>query len=395
MKIFRELKKYQKEQITQKINETSFDYLKEKGIIIKNKNNLYSFSSIGLIHIHGFLIFIFPKYLNISDQEEEGNNIDKEVKNKFKNIINVIDLYNFQKKEKKYYHNTKKFLYKKNIIFSKTKNYSEQKKYIQILKNLSNSNLVKIFKKIEESIELDLWDLFRETKDNQLLNNITQMNLDESTNQEWKQINDEINNDGNAFFGITSTSKEFEKIWENACKFNYNDNSDTLIVYDDLKIAQNNIINKTKYSIKDKIEGSVTWCVDGKEIDKSKLIPDVINIDRDNNHLSIYDAKYYNFYDNFRNEEINISKFDVFKQYLYQWSYEKFTKANGYEFNKNAFVFPYDGDTLEKEENIVKITYQPISNNNKNISLIFLDANSLFLKYYEYRLNEILNAITK
>ena len=88
---FRELFDYSKENILEKLNNDTLNKLQEYDFIVNDDGNL-KFKYVGVIIVDNTVIYVYPKYI-----PNENN-----IKNDFKEILNVIKKYNSENKDSDY-----------------------------------------------------------------------------------------------------------------------------------------------------------------------------------------------------------------------------------------------------------------------------------------------------
>ncbi|PHV70690.1 restriction endonuclease [Sporanaerobium hydrogeniformans] len=187
-------------------------------------------------------------------------------------------------------------------------------------------------------------------------------------------------------FGTTS----FNLVWEKVCAEVFDNQLKTCLQnlrYP--KLLDKDYQKKSKHTLLEIIEKPkwICYAEDRKFAHDAKdtLTPDLISIYENNKGMcfGIFDAKYYNIVLNKERVANQPGIGDVTKQYLYQLAYQDFISRHKFDYVKNAFLMPIDGEIcmLGKVELgiLQKITDPTLA----DILIIQLPATSMFKWYIE------------
>ena len=383
-----ELEHFSKTEILDKLGNDN-DLLKKlrlHNIIKKNKQGKYNFHFVGVIMMDKFVLNVYPKYI------PKKNNI----KDEFKQIIKVINKYNkthedFDNQnddledisiyilslmiffiedyyENGIYHNAKNIIETNGngeINWDRTINYNypiiknNTPYYVELQTNYRKDNLFDYFrllhefvitkcsKKLNEAgllqmlnlIPVELSYMIQEDFGdiNHILNKlIMELNVEYNTHKRkllksmhafFSQMNSLSNEKTLTVYGVT----DYEYIWEEVCSKVFENKLDVKLSDLDLKFEKD-------CTLREYINEPI-WYIDGEEINKDKLRPDLITIKEDK--FLIFDAKYYQF--TLENGKLynQPGLQSITKQYLYELAYKELIE----DFKvKNAFLFPTSED---------------------------------------------------
>lgn len=394
IKIAKELESIDKKIFTQE----EIKKLMSREVIKEINDNIISFKYVGIICLSNTLLIIYPKYLKKYD------------KNKFKQILLVINKYKNKKNE--------------NILFDSEEEVVSDSSTLLIGLELMNIYLeYGIYNQDYENIEINgqgdvYWDktineqtpiisnnipiYFETFTKKNILNNddiCSKLNkiIISNYSEEFKEIfylldiepiiltTQKLEDIGDIEYLISILQKELlvqfitwkQKVLEIMIKYlkkveinksiknikfigtsNYN-----LIWEDVCRVAMNDMTNSYTLNNKKIIEYIPKPKWNGIE-SKRTLIPDVLVVE--NGVLYIYDAKYY---DLSNNNKPGIE--DISKQFLYEKSFEKYFKEI-----KNTFLFPLDED---KDIEYGDITFELFEN--KKIRVIQKAAKKIYDEY--------------
>lgn len=395
IKNFRELENIDKKDFTQE----EITKLISMGVIKKNDIdfNNFCFRYVGIICLSKTLLIIYPKYLKEYD------------KNKFKQILLVINKYKKNKKETSLFDDTDKELVDYDtllIALDLIGIYFEHGIYTEECENIELNGQGDIYwdKTINEQSPIisDNIPIYFEiyTKKNMSNNNNICAILNEiiisNCSEEFKDIlsildiepifitTQKISDIGNIEYLINELKKElsnqfitwkqtvlenmiiylkkiefdksfnnikfmgttnFNLVWEEVCRVVLNDVSNSYII-NDTEIIK--CIPKPKWN--------------GIDSEKT-LIPDVLVVEKD--ILHIYDAKYYDL------SKTKPGIEDISKQFLYEKAFEKYFKKI-----TNTFLMPLDE---EEDREYGDITFDLFKN--KKITVIQKSAQKIYDEY--------------
>lgn len=366
--------------------------------VVKYTEVDFKFEYVGIIIFEDNMIFCYPKYI------PEKNVVDDE----FKEIIEVIKTFDKQRNSLLYQYDEFEnysynlislmifFLedYYENGIYTKTQNILEingngeidwnrtvnqeypiiqngKPYYINLQTRYHQNDLENYFRVLHKRIithcsiklnEYDLLDLFDlnsvELSQKSSFDDFGEIEFIKSQIQ--KELNIEFNthkrillNAMYSFFSNNKSSKEkflalygsneYYYIWESMCSEIFNDNFDDTLG-DLFKDKLNNNFSKNT-QLKNVINNPVYHNGDISE-DFSRLIPDLVIFNENNNQLIILDGKYRNVYKNKHIEDI-LSLYDVNKQFLYQLAYYDLIHLQNIKCVKNALLFPtYNNEVI-------------------------------------------------
>ena len=168
-------------------------------------------------------------------------------------------------------------------------------------------------------------------------------------------------------------TNSFHSIWENACANVLNDKLDSTIGSLGLEVTGTNTKGTKVKNIIDKPKWSDN---NGNSFSVNTLIPDIITIV--GNNLLILDGKYYNL--KLDNNKIigNPGVGDVTKQYLYALAYKKFAEVNNL-YIKNYFLMPTGDETIMNFGTVDMALLNDL--NLSSVMVAKLNAPNIFRKY--------------
>lgn len=402
----------------------------------------YIFNYVGIIIIQNTIIKILPKYIKIDTYKLNNLTIEeeKELTKKLKQIIKVLEKYNNSKVPvvnmynnnlengsvnllavmlyllNDYYeygiYNNQVDLIEKNgdseILWDKTINETfaiiknNRPIYAELFTKKKSYNEFDYFKRLHEYVLTQCSNYIKETKLDDLFDNILPINLSEETQLDFGdedyilyRINQELNAQFNTrkqlvlklMYSFISQNKvvvkdkclnlygtnSFNLVWEEVCRTILNDKLNTSLK-NCIENLHSDYNEKSNKSLKELIEKPIWNDFEACET----LEPDIISVD--NNCFTIYDAKYYNL-------KINGSLSgqpgieSITKQYLYQLAFKDFIDKH-HLMPRNVFLFPIDDDGIKKA-GIVKMSMF------ENLGLV--DITIIYLpceKVYYYYLTE-------
>ena len=401
--------------------------------VVKYSDDVFKFEYVGVIIFEDDVLYCYPKYF------PEKKDVDDE----FKEIIEVIKKFNKQRNNKFYqldeYENSSYSLislmlffiedYYENGIYTKTQNILEingngeidwnrtvneaypiiqkgKPYYTELQTRHHQNDLVNYFRVLHKCIitycsnylqYYDLLDLFDlnpvELSQKSLFTDFGDIEFIKDKIQ--KELNIEFNTSKRtllkamySFFSQDNLtrenslklygSNEYYYIWEKMCSEIFNDNLD-----DTLGDLFKDKLNEEKFSpdckLNDLIDQPVFY-FDGNSEKFSRLIPDSIIFDENDNQLIILDGKYRNIYKTKKIED-TLSLYDVNKQFLYEFAYSNLIEDQKIENVKNALLFPTYGEKVENRGYIESSMFSEIGL--KNIQIILLPAKEVTQCYLE------------
>ncbi|HEM5489883.1 TPA: LlaJI family restriction endonuclease [Streptococcus suis] len=397
---------------------------------------LYKFKFVGLIIVKTYILYSFPKYIEINPKE---NPTDKQIA-EFKQIIKVIEKYSKSTRKQAIYslneinesvafgdlsvslflledyfqnglyshqHSIVELNGEGEILWDKTVNESfaffsdSRPVYIDYFNRRSvveDDNFIKklhevVLSRISETLELNgLLDLLDLTS-----TNITDVELTDLGDIDYilYMIESELSQEYNtrkqlllkALYSYVSQKYEAERdeyaslfgtnsfhgVWEKACTIVLNDKLNVTIGGLGLEpIGENTKNTKIKYII-DKPQ----WAKNKEDIfETATLIPDIITVV--NNRLLILDGKYYNLRFSAKSVAGNPGVGDVTKQLLYALAYREFADKNNLEI-VNYFLMPTENDTIL---DFAQVEMQLLNNLGlSSVKVAKLNAANIYQKY--------------
>jgi hypothetical protein len=403
---------------------------------------LYKFKFVGLIIVKSYILYSFPKYIEVNPKD---NPTDKQSA-EFKQIIKVIEKYSKSTREQAIYSlndidnsvaygdlSVSLFLledYFQNGLYSHQQSIVEMNGDGEILWNktvnesfaffsdnrpiyidyfnrrsvVEDDNFIKklhevVLSNISETLELNgLLELLDLTS-----TNFTDMQLTELGDVDYilYMIESELSREFNtrkqlllkALYSYVSQKYEAERdefaslfgtnsfhgIWEKACANVLNDKLDETIGVLGLEPTGDNTKNTKIKNIIDKPQ----WVLNNEDsFETATLIPDIITVV--NGRLLIFDGKYYNL--RFRTKKVagNPGVGDVTKQFLYALAYREFADKNNLE-TVNYFLMPTENDTTL---DFAKVEMQLLTNLGlSSVKVAKLNATNIYQKYLDDELD--------
>lgn len=191
------------------------------------------------------------------------------------------------------------------------------------------------------------------------------------------------------YFGTNS----FNLVWEDVCKKNYTNNLQDSLTGLQLNLT-GNIVGHTSSKVIDYRQRETLADVIEKPLwinlsTQEEFVPsrsyqlDVLHVNHQEKRFEIYDAKYYDLFDNdsFKIGQIGMS--DLSKQYFYQLAYKRLATINDYEI-LNFFVVPVDelSNDNGKGVRISKITLDIFDHDESNEIIVIARDTELFYSQY-------------
>lgn len=452
IEIIKELKQYgiiKTSKIKNDIN--NVDFSDSEQIITSVDDNdtsiKYIFNYVGIIIIQNTIIKILPKYIKIDTYKLNNLTVEeeKELTKKLKQIIKVLEKYNNSKTPvvnmynnnldngsvnllavmlyllNDYYeygiYNNQVELIEMNgnseILWDKTINETfaiiknNRPIYTELFTKKKSYNEFDYFKRLHEYVLTQCSNYIKETKLDDLFDNILPVNLSEETQLDFGdedyilyRINQELNIQFNTrkqlvlklIYSFISQNKiavkgkclnlygtnSFNLVWEEVCRTILNDklNKSLKNCIENLHSQYNEKSNKT---LKELIE-KPRW---NKFEANETLEPDIISIK--NNCFTIYDAKYYNLkIDGSLSGQPGIES--ITKQYFYQLAFKDFIEKHNLK-TRNIFLFPTDGNKLINAGFVKMSMFENLGL--VDIAIIYLPCEEVF-SYYLMEQNYLL-----
>ena len=383
--------------VATRIEEYDLDDLVDCSSLINNHNpnDLYSFRYVGVLVINETIVFVYPKYIRHPESDRYHGFV------KFKQVLSVIAKYNHSNQsllssfvvndaisnplslaigllnnfyENGLYANEKTVLNVSGdgeIHWDSTIGYfdpvisDESIVYLDFVKSNLTSEINDYFRKLHACILTQCSKEFKElfsilnlpmaNLSNHRLSDFGDLQtikyrLDSELGQQFVTYRQEIlslmigyieskssinNFQNQPLYGTNS----FNLVWEDVCKFVYDDALDRKLA--DVGLHYD-VLNPKVYTLRDCIDKTVWKSKNiGQQVQaRNTLIPDIVSVEPGT--LSIYDAKYYNFKfsENYIKSAPGIGS--ITKQYLYEVAYKRLSEENRLRITRNAFLFPSD-----------------------------------------------------
>lgn len=407
------------------------------------KETLYKFKFVGLIVVKSFIIYCFPKYIEI-----DYSHIPSDIQfAEFKQVIKVIEKYSKSNREQEIYslydidesfaysdmsvslflledfflnglYSHQESIIENNgegeILWDKTVNesfafftdnrpiyldYFNRRSVVEddnLIKKLHEIVLSRISRTLEENGLLELLDLTQI--------NFTDANLIDLGDLDYilYVIESELSQEFNtrkqlllkALYSYISQKYVAEKaefvtlfgtnsyrgIWETVCAKVLNDKLDVTIYDVSLEPTGTN----TKHTRIKNIIDKPQWIQnEDKCIETATLIPDIITVF--NNKLLILDGKYYNLKFDTNTIAGNPGVGDVTKQFLYALAYREFAEKNNLVI-ENYFLMPTETET---DLNFAQVEMQLLNNLGlSSVKVAKLNAPNIYHKYLNDELDQ-------
>ena len=404
---------------------------------------LYKFKFVGLIIIKSYILYCFPKYIEVNPKE----NPTAKQSTEFKQIIKVIEKYSKSTREQVIYslndidelvaygdlsvslflledyfqnglysnqHSIVEMNGNGEILWDKTVNdsfafFSDNRPvYIDYFNRRSvveDDNFIKklhevVLSRISETLELNgLLDLLDLTLTNFTDEELTDLGdvdfilymIDSELSQEfntrkqlllkalYSYVSQKYEAERDEYASLFGTNS-FQGIWEKACANVLNDKLDVTIGGLGLEPTGTNTKNTKIKNIIDKPQ----WTQNNKDVfETATLIPDIITVV--NKRLLILDGKYYNLRFSAKSVAGNPGVGDVTKQFLYALAYREFADKNNLE-TVNYFLMPTEKDTIL---NFAQVDMQLLNNLGlSSVKVAKLNAANIYQKYLDDKLDQ-------
>lgn len=425
-----ELKTYSKNEILEILDNDQkiLDKL-QKYLIVKNEDNLYQFTYVGVIIIDNLVINSYPKYIPK----------DAEVKRDFKQILKVIKKYKSLHEELDYendeledisynqlsmmiffledyyeygiYSNIQNILEingNGEIDWNRTVNYtdpiikSNRPYYTQLHTKYKIDDVFDYFrllheyiitecsKRLERAGLIELFDLTPVELSDKTQDNFGELNLileklEKELHVEFNSRKQKLlkamhtflkeeNSFSNENFLTLYGTSTYHVIWEEMCKKVFGDKLEKPVG----ELVDLNVRYNPKTRLIDIIEKPV-WYYEGIHPNPAEgtFIPDIVTFWR--NNFIILDAKYYKLKFNQKTLSGQPGLESITKQYLYELAFRQFIELHEFGGVKNAFLFPkYTGDV----ENLGHVELKILDDLEK-IQVIMLPADKINQYYLD------------
>lgn len=444
LELIKELKQYgiiRTSRIKNDIN--NVDFSESEQIITSVDDNdasiKYIFNYVGVIVIQNTIIKIIPKYIKIDALKLNNLTIEEEIilTNKLKQIIKVLEKYNNSKTPivnmynnnlesgsvnllavmlyllNDYYeygiYNNQIELVETNgnseILWDKTINETfaiiknNRPIYTDLFTKKKLYNEFDYFKRLHEYVLTQCSNYIKETKLDNLFDNILPVNLSEETQLDFGdedyilyKITQELNTQFNTrkqlvlklMYSFISQNKvsvkdkclnlygtnSFNLVWEEVCR---------TILNDKLNKSLRNCVENLHSDYSEKSSNALKELIEKPKWNKFEasetLEPDIISIE--NNCFTIYDAKYYDLkIDSSLSGQPGMES--ITKQYLYQLAFKNFIDKN-YLTPRNVFLFPTDDDKAKNAGFVRMSMFEELKL--VDIAIIYLPCEAVFSYY--------------